>query len=590
VSGNASAVKLVVRGAPTLQARATLDGGAYVVRGTLLDDMGAAVSGATVEIGVIPAGGSGPMPLPAAVPCGPVVGLEPRNPAPAPALPGVGGAAARLGGPRLSPNHAAFLLPTDESGAFCVRALGLPDVGLLAAKFAGLGPLDAVSVEIPYDASKTAPAWQWDPRPDEVDLDVPQALFTVVVSDGSRIDAQASGDGTRGHGVEGLPLTLWDERGVALAHARTDVDGRATLAFSTQVLGEPGAGSWEVMAGSTRPPDSGTSASKAPLRATISRVSRVSLVTAAPTEPIVASDGHRFAVVAQSSRGDVEGGVVEAVVGDRVVGVGPVHTGHAEVNVAFELKGAGSIPITFRYLPSSPFLRAGPPITLSLPVRPPSPLRRAPLLLLGLVVLGWIARSWRRAPAAPRAVEAVASEPVAGLVARTVKHAVGWEGVVVDAHSRAPLARVSVAVVTRDFHGERRLLEAVTDSQGKFRLDDAKIGTATLVVESRLHTRLERPLPPPGRLSIALVARRRAVLNRLLEAARRVGAARSDAEPTPGQLAQEGARRGKPASAAWALAVESAAFGDEIVDAEREAAVNALETDLSGIPAPDVRR
>jgi hypothetical protein len=560
----------------------------------LLDDMGAPVVGATVEVRVIASGGTGPIPLPAPVPCGAIgLGGDPSVPFPANAnangllLAPVGNGASPPGmlvpnrGPRLTPNHAAFLLPTDGAGAFCVRALGLPDIGLLAAKFAGEGPLDAVSIEVPYDASKAAPAWAWDPRPDEVDLDVPQALFTVVVNDGNRGDA---------HALEGIPLTLWDERANALAHGRTDPDGRATLSFATSLLADPGAGTWEVLPGSNRPSTAANATSQAPLRATISRVTRVSLVTAAPTTAIVPADGHRFAVVAQSSRGNVEGGVVEAVVGDRVVGVGSVHAGQALVNVSFELKGAGTIPITFRYLPSSPFLRAGSPITLSLPVRPPSPLRRAPLLLLGLFVLGWIARSWRRAPAAPRQPEAAAAEPVAGLVARAIKHAVGWEGVVVDAHSRSPLPRVTLAIVTRDFHGERRLIETVTDSHGKFRLDDAKIAGATLVVDAPLHARLERPLPPPGRISIALIARRRAVLNRLLDAARRVGAARPDAEPTPGQLAREGERRGKAGSAAWALAVESAAFGDEIVDAEREAAVNALETDLSGIPAPDVRR
>lgn len=553
VSEAAFAVKLVVRAAPTLEARAFVDGEAFVVRGTLRDDVGTPIPNAHVELAVIAAGGSAPLALPPPQPCSAAAGGHPPHAAPD-----------------------AYVLDTDGAGVFCARTGKLPEVGLLRARFAGFGALEPVSLEAPYDVSRAAPSWAWDPKPDELDLDVPRALATVVVSEGTR-------------GIEGTSLTVWDERGVAVASGRTDGEGRAALSITTSALAGPGAGTWEVFPGNARPPAG--AAGNVPLRAAVTRVARVSLVTAPPTAAIVPADGYAFDVVAETSRGPVDGGAVEAAVGDRVVGAGPVRGGRARVQIAFELKGAGSVPLTFRYLSASPFLRAGPAVTIPLAVRPPSPWRRTPLLLLGLVVLGWIARSWRRAPAAPREAGPREAPPIAEIVAQPVRNAEGWEGTVVDAHTRRPVSTATVALVTRDFHGERAINEATTDREGRFRLAGRASPGAQLVIEAALHTRLERALPPPGKLSIALVLRRRSVLNRLIEAARRAGGGfAGDAEPTPGRIAKVGLEAGRRDPAAWALAVESAAFGDGAVDAATERRIDAMETELPPAPARDVRR
>lgn len=550
---SAFAVKLVVRAAPALEARAFVDGEAFVLRGTLRDDVGTPIPSAHVEVSVIAAGGSAPLPLPAPQPCSASAGGHP---------------------PHASPD--AYVLDTDVAGVFCARTGKLPDVGLLRVRFAGFGALEAVALEAPYDVSRAAPTWAWDPKPDELDLDVPRTLATVVVSEGTRA-------------VEGTPLTVWDERGIAVAAGRTDAEGRAALSIETRVLAAPGAGTWEVFPGSARPA-AGASANP-PLRAAVTRVARVSLVTAPPTAAIVPADGYAFDVVAETSRGPAEGGAVEAAVGDRVVGAGPVRGGKARVQIAFELKGAGSVPLTFRYLSASPFLRPGPAVTIPLAVRPPSPWRRTPLLLLGLVVLGWIARSWRRAPAAPREATAVDAPPVAEIVAQPVRDADGWEGTVIDAHTRRPVATATVSLMTRDFHGERVTNEATTDREGRFRLTGRPTPGALLVIEAALHSRLERALPPPGKLGIALVLRRRSVLNRLIEAARKAGGGWvGEVEPTPGRIAKVGLEAGRRDPAAWALAVESAAFGDGAVDAATERRIDAMETELPQVPARDVRR
>jgi len=148
-----------------------------------------------------------------------------------------------------------------------------------------------------------------------------------------------------------------------------------------------------------------------------------------------------------------------------------------------------------------------------------------------------------------------------------------------------------VWVSTRDFHGERITGETKTDADGRFRLAGATTPNALLVIEAVLHSRLERPLPPPGKLAIALVLRRRSVLNRLIEAARRSGGGWiGEAEPTPGRIAKVGLDAGRRDPAAWALAVESAAFGDGAVDAATEQRIDAMATELPPVPGRDVRR
>lgn len=554
VSAEAHAVRLVVRASPTIEARAYVDGDAYVLRGALRDDVGSPIASAHVEVSILRGAGPGErVPLPPAQPC-----------TARPAGSGNAGRAIQLA-------NDAYVLDTDGAGVFCVRAPKLPERGVLQVRFTGLGALDPVTVETAYDVARAAPVWGWDPRPDDIDLDVPRALATVSIADASR-------------GTEGVAVTLWDERGAVLATGRTDGDGRAILAFATTLLSPPGAGSWEVRAGNAR---SGEPA----LRAAVTRIARVALVTAPPAEPIVPSDGHLFEVVAETSRGPADGGAVEAVIGDRVVGTGPVRAGQARVPVAFELKGAGNLPLTFRYLSASPFLKAGPPVTIPLAVRPPSPLRRAPLLLLGLGVLAWIARSWRRAPAVARPAREASAEPVAEVVAHALKNAEGWQGTVVDAHGRSPIQGASVGLWVRDFHGERCAAAATTDAQGSFALRATPPSVALLVIEAPFHSRLERPLPPPGKLTIALVARRRSLLNRLVDAARRAGGGWvGEGDPTPGHVARVGLDAGKRDPAAWALAVESAAFGTAAVDAATEERIAALETDLPPVPARDVRR
>jgi hypothetical protein len=258
------------------------------------------------------------------------------------------------------------------------------------------------------------------------------------------------------------------------------------------------------------------------------------------------------------------------------------------VPVVFDVPAATTLPVTFHYLPDDPALRAGAAATLQVAVRPPSLWRRAPLLALVAVLALWTARGWRRAPAPPKAAERPGA-PAApagreGVFEGGPAAEGGWRGLVLDAHTAEPVAGARVAAVRRSFQGERLVLEAVTDARGAFALDAPRDPHATLVVEGPLHRRLERPAPKPGHLTIAVVARRRALLDALVRAARRAGGPwKSD--PTPAQIAFAARASGQATTESWARAVEAVAFGPAPVDAATDARVAALAPEGAGPPA-----
>ena len=100
---------------------------------------------------------------------------------------------------------------------------------------------------------------------------------------------------------------------------------------------------------------------------------------------------------------------------------------------------------------------------------------------------------------------------------------------------------------------------------------------ARLVVDATAYTRYERPLPAASVLSIAIVTRRRALLDRLVRWARQHGSPfDATPEPTPGHV-RRAARRAKLEDIeAWAEQVERAAFGPlPLTDADEQEVRNA---------------
>jgi hypothetical protein len=151
------------------------------------------------------------------------------------------------------------------------------------------------------------------------------------------------------------------------------------------------------------------------------------------------------------------------------------------------------------------------------------------------------------------------------------------------------------------FEGSEVVSETIAEATGTFVLatTDVRAGDV-LVAEGPLHASLRMPMPSGGELRVTLVARRRALLERLVAWARRRGAPFDlSPDPTPEHVRRvafagqspDVMRGGGDRDAdnvriqAWAGAVERAAYGGEPIDARREAEVDELAPDR---PRPDV--
>jgi hypothetical protein len=116
----------------------------------------------------------------------------------------------------------------------------------------------------------------------------------------------------------------------------------------------------------------------------------------------------------------------------------------------------------------------------------------------------------------------------------------------------------------------------MSDPAGAFVLPPLEVRPGdVLLAEGPLHATLRRPMPPAGELDVALVLRKRAILDRLVAWARRRGKP-FDArpEPTPGHVRRAAAA--ELGVALWADAVERTAYGAGVVNEEAQRAVDRL--------------
>jgi hypothetical protein len=152
----------------------------------------------------------------------------------------------------------------------------------------------------------------------------------------------------------------------------------------------------------------------------------------------------------------------------------------------------------------------------------------------------------------------------------------GWRGRIHDAHDGFGIVDARVTVERPGFRGIEVLAQATSDGEGAFALAsiDPQPGDL-LVAEGRVHSALRRPLPPAGELDVALVLRKRALLDRLVAWARRRGRPFDGRpEPTPGHVRRAAAAEVEVAR--WAEAVERAAYGEAPVDEEAQREVDRL--------------
>lgn len=546
---DASAARVRVRARATLEARAVPRAGGVELRGILEDDGGRPIGQARILLTPL---GSGPLPKPESC--------------------------ARASRVPIFSTGAGYGMDTDGAGSFCVR-IPTPTSASFRVRFDGDRYYDAAQQELVVDSSRRSLALKFSPEPRLLSLD--QASHGVWLE--TRVEPPEP---------EALPESihlelLLIERAGAEKKLReqTVVAGeRVRLLVESGDLGEPGPA---TLVATFRGSDTLSPAKKSTV---IQRRARVKLAAAGPVSGGDPSEGIQIPVAVGSTFGAISGGAVEAAIGDESLGTAPVTAGAARVVAIFDAPHAATIPITLRYLPDSPWWEADDPITVPVVVAPPSPWRRLPWVVAAVGIALWVVRGWRRparsekkptpeeatAPTGRASVDVIERGPARG----------GWKGRILDAHEGSAIAEARVRVLIPAFGGGGRAAEALTDDLGAFELphvDGARAEGAEIEVTARWHTRLTRPLPPPGQVVIHVVSRRRALLERLVDWARRRGRPWSGrAEPTPAEVARIAREQSARDVEAWAQAVERAAYGPEAVDEGREMGVRQREPEWRG--------
>ncbi len=564
------ALHLRVRGGSELSASASTIEGGFTLRGELLDDAGVPIPSGSVTVQALD--GDRAVKIATFEPCS--------------------GTGTKTGGAHTaSPDEA--VLEADEHGSFCVTGRAGTGKLKLKLRFKGGKLHEGAETEVTLDGEHDNllhTVLRFEPPVEMVDLERPTLTVTAKLSvdraEAARLRSGVTGAAHR----EGLELTLEDERGTAVATATTGGDGRARFEVKTESLAGPGPGELRVRFAGTALLAKGAASQP------IVRRADARLALSHPIEKADPDDGATVDVEVTTVQGPVKGGVLEvrrATAGDGaeqarlsasdVLGAANVDDqGHARILAAVSGAGGSTVPLVVRYVPAAPWYRPGNELRADVELKSAGILRQ---ILLGAAVLAaaaWIAKGWRRSPR-PRILPSVdgpvlAPSGKAGVQVLAPSGATGFRGVVADAHDGTPIVGARLSVVAPSFQGDGVVQTAVTDDKGAFTLEGGAPRDARLVVEADFHGRHEQPLPPPSVLAVGLVARRRALLERLVRWAKMQGAPFDGTpEPTPGHVRRVAARASSVEIEQWAGAVERAAFGPDAIDAEAEREVQTAE-------------
>lgn len=554
----AEPLRIQVRGAAQLRVQAWTEADGFSVRGELVDDAGSPIALAPLVIKAFAENGT-QIQLGSLFPCDAAGGRRGR---------GVDSAV------------------TDERGAFCVRASGIGTT-TVTVRYDGSETYDGGEVRATLESSHgpfAGVVLRFEPTVDTIDLD----RETAPVSGSLRIGkSDLPGEAPK---REGLTVVLEDERGTALAETKTGGDGRARFEVPTKMLADPGLGELRLrFAGSDV-------LAKAQSTQPVVRQADAKLTLAEAPEGSSDED-IVIDVDVTSSRGPISGGVVEALRDGTSVGAGTVSGGRAHVVAAIGTERTATIPITLRYVPAAPWYRPGAELIAEVKIAGTGIWRQIAIVALVLGVAAWVVAGWRRAKPKPRSQEEAGAPPPSGRpgvqVIGRAPSAGGWRGVVVDAHEGTVVAGARLSIVAPSFQGDGVMARATADEHGAFSFEPTTARDGRLVVEATLHSTYEQALPPPSALHVALVTRRRALLDRLVRWARHQGSPfDGPTEPTPGHVRRAASRmpghEGERWTAVekWAAQVEGSAFGAEPVHAADEEAVRAAEPSVLSIVKP----
>jgi hypothetical protein len=573
-AGAAAEVRLHVHGTTIVEAHAARASGRVAISGTVTDDAGRPRAGERVTLRVSRGG-----------PAGGFVGLSAARPQACALRPG----GSSTGSPPEPPSLVdaeKIGMKADSQGRFCAEVALDPDLYEVHVAAPAADDVEGAAIDFALDVRSSATALvdlAFDPPRPVLSLDETSTEIDVVAS--------IEEDGVT-RGAEGLRIVVANEAGQTVGDATTRPSGHALVVADASHLGPIGPGKLRAsFAGNA-------TTSPAACSIAVDRRAHVDLSIAgaeasgnvAALEPGNPADGVSLGVKASPrcapGCSGVPTGAIEARVGDAVVGAATLDQGRASLLVTFDPPGESEVALRLRFLPDAPSFLPGEELVAHLPVRSASPWKRTAVSLAGLAIAAWLVldrgRPWRRLGRRGAAADRKeGQEPIARVeVVAPLASGRGWTGTVLDAHDAVVVAGARVAIERRGFERVQAVAEARAGDDGRFALPAVDLVPGDeIVVEASLHAQLRDAAPRSGDLRIALVMRRRALLDRLVGWARKRGKpfdARPD--PTPGHV-RRAAGSDSPVGR-WADAVEKAAFGGDVVDGPAQAKVDAL------LPAP----
>jgi len=547
-------VQLRITGTLTIEASASQLSGGSELEARLLDDAGHAVPGALLQI----------KPLNAS---GPLVARDCQSRAVSLPVNASGAYAARSNG----------------AGALCVRFDGTPERAEFELSFTDSdGLYAATSRNVVADSRTRSVQIAFAPAPSVLALEREGQTLTLATRP---IPALLPGEPLESLSVS-LSMKRDGQAAQALGVASVEIGSNASFRVPSRLLGAPGP--LEISA-----EFAGSNTTRA--AHTLSRVTATAVVLLSLAEPVVAShpeSGVRLRVRVHSVAGAVRSGSVEARSGGSSLSSARVSEGFAELYVQLDESAAESRPLELRYASDSPWWLAGPELSVTIPILPPSPWRRIAWIAAVVILGSWLLLGWRR----PRRLERRVNTRLQHHAARAPVDVIevgdlrsGWRGRVLDAHDGTPIEGAAVLVRLPAFDASGVLRTAHTDDQGAFVLEGSESAGpgAALEVRAPLHTSLAAPMPPPGTLVLSLTSRRRTLLSRFMEWAVHDGGWERHGEATPGEVAR---RSERSEVASWASALDEAAFGPEPLSEAKEQAVLGQEPPHNRKQGPKAER
>ena len=556
-AGPANAARVRVRGTVSIDGRAVALETGVEIRGRLEDDAGRPVAATHIRLRLL----SGPR------------GQELRLPAPEACPPTVVEQLHTGRGDPIAPDE--YIVDTDAEGSFCLLAPGVGAGVVAELSFEGSDYYPPASATIDVVPGRRVTLLAFSPEPNRLPLERP--AHTVWVE--ARVEPPLAADEARESLQLELSFTGQGEQTRVVTQAQVRPGERAELEIPSTLLGAPGPGVLSVRyAGSE-------TLQPVERSAVVLRTARVVLGASGTIPTSDPAKGVEIPVAVGSALGAVPSGSVEALLFDGSVGMAAVRAGAATVLARFEPPRDKQVELVLVYVPREPWWTPGDSLVVRVPLAPPSAWRSLPWVVAAVTVLLWFVGAWRRPMRTERRRPDDESAPPSGqpsleVVERGPANS-GWRGRVVDAHDAFPIEQARVQVLVPAFAGDGVVSEAATDENGSFQLahvDEAAVQGARLRISAKWHAALVRPIPPAGFVAIQLVSRRRALLERLVEWARRRGGVWTDrAEPTPGEIASRARQRREPAVATWADAVQEGAYGPDPLDEPRESAIRDRE-------------